>query len=102
MRLQEFSPNSTISEDWMLNQSLLNRSSVLSINQYRYQWCHIDSWTNGNNPICETDDTVIGGLDLTDEKTYTINATLDGGRLSYLYAVVQRKLIIKPGMMMFA
>ena len=102
MRLQEFSPNTIISEDWMLNQSLLNRSSVLSINQYRYQWCHIDSWTNGNNPICETDDTVIGGLDLTDEKTYTINATLDGGRLSYLYAVVQRKLIIKPGMMMFA
>ena len=102
LRLQEFSPTVGLSEDWMLNQSLLNRSAVLSINQYRYQWVHIDSWTNGNNPICETDDTVIGGLDLTDEKTYTINATVDGGRLSYLYAIVQRKLIIKPGMMMFA
>ena len=102
LRLQEFSPNVAISEDWILNQSLLNNSSVLSINQYRYQWVHIDSWCNGNNSVNTTDDTVVAGLDLTDEKTYTINATTDQGRLAYLYSIVQRKLIIKTGMIMFA
>ena len=102
LRLQEFSPVVSISEDWILNQSLLDKSSILSINQYRYQWCHIDSWCNGSNSVCNTDDTVVGGLDLTDEKTYTINATTDQARLAYLYSIVQRKLIIKTGMIMFA
>ena len=102
LRLQEFSPSVALSEDYILNQSLLDSSCVLSINQYRYQWVHIDSWTNGHNSICETDDTVIGGLDLTDEKTYTINATVDTARLAYLYSIVQRKLIIKTGMIMWA
>ena len=100
MRCQEFSVECGASLDWLVNNHDIDRSSILSINQFKYQFCHMENYA-GQRP-CESNDTIITGLDLSQEKTYGVTVTTTNTAFNHwLFTVIQRELRIGGGQIMF-
>ena len=100
MRCQEFPVDCTQSLDWMVNHPDIDHSSVLSVNQFKYQFCHMENYS-GQRP-CECNDTIITGLSLEQEKTYGVFVnTVSAAYNHWLFSVIQRELRIGGGQIMF-
>ena len=99
IRLQDFTVSASDSTHWLINEPYLRGSCILTLDQYKNQCCHVDSWTG--KPVCEEDDTIDNGLSLDADKTYgvsyqTLYNTSSSTQLNhYLFFVVQRVLAIK-------
>lgn len=99
IRLQDFTVSASDSTHWLINEPYLRGSAILTLDQYKNQCCHIDSWTG--KPVCEEDDTVDNGLSLDADKTYGVtyptlyNTSASTSFNHYLFFVVQRILAIK-------
>ena len=99
IRLQDFTVSASDSTHWLINEPYLRGSAILTLDQYKNQCCHIDSWTG--KPVCEEDDTVDNGLSLDSDKTYGVtyptlyNTSTATSFDHYLFFVVQRQLAIK-------
>ena len=98
LRLQDFLVTPLDATHWMINEPLLRGSCIMSLDQYKNQCMHIDSWTG--KPVCEDDDTMDNGLSLDADKTYALNYNLFnigiGTSLNhFLWFTVQRSLNIK-------
>ena len=99
IRLQDFTVSASDSTHWLINEPYLRGSAILTLDQYKNQCMHIDSWTG--NPVCQEDDTIINGLSLDTDKTYGItyptlyNISTATSVYHYLFFVVQRTLAIK-------
>ena len=101
LRLQDFLVQPLDATHWMINEPLLRGSCIMSLEQYKNQCMHIDSWTG--KPVCEDDDTMDNGLSLDADKTYALNYNLFNIGVSaslnhYLWFTVQRTLNIKGNM----
>ncbi len=100
MRCQEFSVDCTQSLEWLVNNDDVDHSSILSINQFKYQFCHMENYS-GQRP-CECNDTIITGLSLEQEKTYGVTVTTASLAFNHwLFTVIQRELRIGGGQIMF-
>jgi len=100
LRCQEFPVDCTQSLDWLVNSDDIDHSSVLSVNQFKYQFCHMENYS-GQRP-CECHDTTITGLDLSQEKTYGVYVnTVAHAFNHWLFTVIQRELRIGGGQIMF-
>ena len=100
MRCQEFAVDCTQSLDWLVNNEDIEHSSVLSVNQFKYQFCHMENYS-GQRP-CECNDTIITGLDLSQEKTYGVTVTTPSLAFNHwLFTVIQRELRIGGVQIMF-
>ena len=100
MRCQEFPVDCQQSLDWLVNNDDIDHSSVLSVNQFKYQFCHMENYS-GQRP-CECHDTTITGLDLSQEKTYGVYVnTVATAFNHWLFTVIQRELRIGGGQIMF-
>jgi hypothetical protein len=100
MRCQEFPVDCTMSLDWLVNSGDIDHSSILSINQFKYQFCHMENYS-GQRP-CECNDTIITGLDLGQEKTFGVYVnTVASAFNHWLFTVIQRDLRIGGGQIMF-
>ena len=100
MNIQEFPIDCTRSEDWLINAELLEQSSILSIDQYKYLFSHVDDFTS-MRPLCFSDDTMECGKSLDQEVTYGVycntKASAGVSYNHYLFTVVQRELRIAGG-----
>ena len=100
MRCQEFPVDCTAGLDWLVNAYDIENSSIMSINQYKYQFCHMENYA-GTVP-CHSDDTIITGLSLDQERTYGVTATTANVALNHwLFTIVQRELRTGGGQIMF-
>ena len=99
MNVQEFPIDCGRSEDWLINSDILDGSSILSIDQYKYQFTHVDDFTS-MRPMCFADDTMECGKSLDQEVTYGVYVNHPTNTTSYnhyLFTVVQRELRIAGG-----
>lgn len=101
MNVQEFPIDCTRSEDWLINAEVIEGSSILSIDQYKYFFTHVDDFTS-MRPLCYADDTMECGKLLDQEVTYGVyvNHAAVGAGVNfnhYLFTVVQRELRIVGG-----
>ena len=100
MRCQEFPVDCALGLDWLVNNDDIEHSSMMSINQFKYQFSHLENYS-GQRP-CESDDTIITGLSLDQEKTYGVYTTTQSLALNHwLFTVIQRELRIGGGQIMF-
>jgi hypothetical protein len=100
MRCQEFPVDCTLGLDWLINNDDIEHSAVMSVNQYKYQFCHMENYS-GQRPS-ECDDTIITGLSLDQEKTYGVYVnTVSAAYNHWLFTIVQRELRIGGGQIMF-
>ena len=100
MNVQEFPIDCGRSEDWLINSDILDASSILSIDQFKYQFTHVDDFTS-MRPMCFADDTMECGKSLDQEVTYGVYvnhpSTVTTSLNHYLFTVVQRELRIAGG-----
>jgi hypothetical protein len=102
MNIQEFPVDCVRSEEWLLNSEILEGSSILSIDQYKYLFSHVDDFTS-MRPLCFADDTMECGKSLDQEITYGVYVNHPSGLGAsvsfnhYLFTVVQRELRIAGG-----
>ena len=84
----------------MLNADILDGSSILSIDQYKYLFTYVDDFTS-MRPMCFADDTLECGKSLDQKVTYGVYAnTVSSALISYnhyLFTVVQRELKVVGG-----
>jgi hypothetical protein len=101
MRCQEFPVDCTASLDWLVNNSDIDNTAILSVNQYKYLFCHMENYS-GQRPS-ETDDSIINGLSLDEEKTFGVYIVSPSAMFlnHWLFTVVQRELKIGGGQIMF-
>ncbi len=67
-----------------------------SIQQYKQNFVHIDNWC-GASP-CENDDTLLNGLSLDSDRTWSMNTTTTNTAFTYyLFFTTQKKLVISKG-----
>lgn len=97
IRLQDFPLRVADSTHWLVNEPLIRDSCYLTLEQFKNQAFHCDSWTG--KAVAQEDDTVDNGLSLDADKTYgisydTITAAV-ATQQHYLWFVVQRTLSIK-------
>ena len=100
MRCQEFPVDCNASLEWLVNNGDIDHCSILSINQYKYQFCHMENYS-GQRP-CECNDTIITGLSLDQEKTYGVYVTTVASAFNHwLFSIIQRQLRIGGGQILF-
>ena len=102
VQLQDYQIDCTRSEDWLINSDLIEGSSISSVDQYKYQFVHIDDFS-GKQSILEDDnmvnDTDICGRDLSEEQLFTfVGNTVSAQYNLFAVVVVQRELVIRQGM----
>jgi len=97
MNIQEFPVDCGRSEDWLLNSDIIDGSSILSVDHYKYLFNHVDDFTS-MRPMCFADDTMECGRSLDQEVTYGVYVNTSSGSYNhYLFTVVQRELKIVAG-----
>ena len=88
--LQDFTLKISDGTAYLANERNFRDSSVLCIQQFKDQFIHLDNWC-GTSP-CTNDDSVLNGLSLESDRTWSIQANVanlpgDGGKamLRFLY-----------------
>lgn len=106
IRTSQYDYEAVNGDDWMVNRNLLRGSSILSSNEYYYNWVWEENFTDNNlafKKVMELTDNFNEGLDLTNEIKYDVYATLgtlnpSTGNITslthYVYAVTEKLLTI--------
>jgi hypothetical protein len=80
--------------DWLDHKDKLVGSSILSSNEFRYNYTHVEDFTGAlstnQNP------NIYDGLPLDTEVKYDIQATTAGALKHYIYAVTLKTLTLSP------
>lgn len=102
VQLQDYQIDCTRGEDWLVNSDIIEGSAVSSVDQYKYQFVHIDDFS-GKQSILEegnlVNDSDICGRDLSEEQLYTfVGNTVSAQYNLFAVVVVQRELVIRQGM----
>ena len=99
LRLEDFTLKLADGTAWLANERSFRDSSMLTVQQYKDQFIHIDNWC-GTSP-CLNDDSVLNGLGLESDRTWSIIANvanLPGGKC-YSFFTTQKKLVISKGVL---
>jgi hypothetical protein len=91
VRTTQFNYDTSRGEDWMDKKHLIKGSSILSSDEYYYNFTHVEDLVNGS-----FDPNIDDGLELTEaELKYDIIATTaNANHMHYIYAVTQKTLSI--------
>ena len=96
LRMQDFTLSPTDGTAWLYNERNFKDSCMLSIAQYRSSFVHIDNWSG--NSICNNDDSILNGLSLDSDRTWSATATTANAAYRYyMYYTTQKKLTISRG-----
>ena len=96
LRLQDFTLSTADSTHWLANERNFNESSILTLKQFKTNFIHIDNWC-GAAP-CLNDDTILNGLSLESDRTWSIQTvTVSAAYRYYMYYTTQKKLTISRG-----
>ena len=96
LRLQNFTLSTTDGTAYLTNERHLQNSAMQSIKQYKQNFVHIDNWC-GNAP-CINDDTLLNGLDLDTDRTWSVTTTTTNAAYKYyMFYTTQKKLVISRG-----
>lgn len=92
--------------DWMLQSRKLKGSSILSANEYYYNWVWVEDFTTNDSTVDQDAQNELQnystGLDLKNPIQWRATSTTANVALThYVYGVTLRNLIIKPGMVQF-
>ena len=101
LRLQDFTLKVADGTAWLANERSFRESSMLTLQQFKDQFIHIDNWC-GTSP-CVNDDSVLNGLGLESDRTWSIqanvaNLAVDGGKC-YAFFTTQKRLVISKGVL---
>lgn len=100
IRTSQFDYICTTLDDYKVKQDSLRGSSILSSNEYYYNWVWIEDFTDDNplwKDLTVPKENCIDGLDLTNERKYDITTiAVNGNYNHYVYTVCQKLLIISP------
>ena len=82
------------STDWLANRDLFEGSVVQARRMWDNSYVHITDWSG--QPPCKCDDTVISGLsmDHQTERQLAFTATVAGAGTLYVYAIMQKTLVL--------
>ena len=98
LKLQDFTLQSSDATHWLSNERNFKGSCMLSLPQYKSNFVHIDNWCGSS--ICNTDDSILNGLDLDSDRTWSVivytNAVASSYRF-YLFYTTQKRLVISKG-----
>ena len=103
LRLQDFTLAISDGTAWLANERNFRDSAMMSLQQYKDQFLHIDNWCGTS--ICNNDDSMLNGLSLDTDHTWmvqlnTISANVPAAGLKYyLYFTTQKKLVISKGVL---
>ena len=98
LRLQDFTVQSNDATHWLSNERNFKDSCMLSLAQYKSNFIHIDNWCGTS--ICNNDDTVLNGLSLDSDRTWSVIVNTNAVAASYrfyLFYTTQKKLVISKG-----
>ena len=96
LRLQDFTLSPTDGTAWLYNERNFKDSCMLSLLQYRSSFVHIDNWCGAS--ICNNDDSVLNGLSLDSDRTWSATAnTTNLAFRYYMYYTTQKQLTISRG-----
>ena len=96
LRLQDFTLSTTDGTAYLCNERNLRNSAMQSLKQYKQNFVHIDNWC-GNAP-CENDDTILNGLSLDSDRTWSVTTTTTNTAFKYyMFYTTQKKLVISRG-----
>lgn len=108
-RLQPYDLRTATFDDYLYHREKLRGSSLLSSDEYYYNWVWVEDFSNNFSPMDLPRDPPLtnchSGLDLTQKD---IRYTVDIANLNnavpinhYIYGVTQRMLVIKPNQIYF-
>ena len=96
LRLQDFTLSVADGTAWLCNERNFKNSAMQSLRQYKQNFVHIDNWC-GNSP-CNNDDTLLNGLSLDSDRTWSVSTTTANLALKYyMFYTTQKKLVISRG-----
>ena len=96
-RLQEVDLSTLNSDDYNFMRDLLHGSAVQNSLMHKFNWFWCDDWTGRGLIHHRETDTSDCGLDLTQERLWTINLTTPGSAFAhYTFFVTQKQLTITP------
>ena len=96
LRLQDYTLAVADGTAWLTNERNFKNSCMQSLQQYKQNFIHIDNWC-GASP-CNNDDTVLNGLSLDSDRTWSVNTTTPNAAYKYyLFYTTQKKLVISKG-----
>ena len=89
LRLQDFTLSTADSTHWLANERNFNESSMLNLKQFKNNFIHIDNWC-GAAP-CLNDDTILNGLDLESDRTWSIQTVTTSAAYIDTICITQHK-----------
>ena len=96
LRLQDYTLAVADGTAWLTNERNFKNSCMQSLQQYKQNFVHIDNWC-GASP-CNNDDTVLNGLSLDSDRTWSVTTTTPNTAFKYyLFYTTQKKLVISKG-----
>ena len=102
-RLQPFDLVCLEGQDYLFNKDKLKESLILNYNMYKYNWMHIDDFSDRvscceERPHSVNDDNLEQGIDLNLEKKWSFESNHPTGQSlqHYTYAICQRMISISP------
>ena len=67
-----------------------------SLEQWKNNFVHIDNWCG--NALCENNDTLLNGLSLDSDRTWSVTTTTTNTAFKYnMFYTTQKKLVISRG-----
>ena len=98
LRLQDFTLKASDSTHWLYNERNFQGSCMQSLQQFKGSFIHVDNWC-GSSP-CTTDDSVLNGLSLESDRTWSMqcnNHATPAAYKFYLFYTTQKRLVISKG-----
>ena len=98
LRLQDFTLQPSDGTHWLYNERNFINSCIQSQQQYKANFIHIDNWCGAS--LCENDDSVLNGLSLDSDRTWSVQVTTPSAALKYyLFFTTQKRLVISKGVL---
>ena len=98
LRLQDFTLQPSDSTHWLYNERNFKHSCLQSLQQYKSNFIHIDNWCGA--PPCDNDDSVLNGLSLDSDRTWSVQVITPSAALKYyLFFTTQKRLVISKGVL---
>ena len=96
LRLQDFTLSVADGTAWLYNERIFSNSAMQSLEQWKNNFVHIDNW-GGYSP-CNNDDTLVNGLSLDSDRTWSVTTTTTNTAFKYyMFYTTQKKLVISRG-----
>ena len=96
LRLQDFTLSVADGTAWLYNERNFSNSAMQSLEQWKNNFVHIDNW--GGNAPCNNDDTLLNGLSLDSDRTWSVTTTTPNLAYKYyMFYTTQKKLVISRG-----